>query len=395
MRICYLHYLTQDDTALVHVHEFTAAARALGAGVSVHAMNLAPGESEDGDEPSLRLRVRDQLQKRLARYLHEPKELLWNPLYARREIELVRRERPDVLLVRSHSLTASCIAVSRATGVPLVLEVNSPATESELYFDEYVHIPGVHEWLETRRLRAADRVIVVSEALRQHVTERHGIDAEKVVAVQNGADVSRFHPEVAPDPELQAACAGGPTVGFVGSFQKFHGVDRLASMIAAVGAARPDVRFLMVGDGPELPHLREAAAGVGDRLVCTGSIPHERIPAAVACLDVAVLPETGFYCSPLKLLEWMAAGRPIVAAARPAVTEIAVDGEHALLVPPEDAAALEQATLALLDEPSLGARLGAGAAEHVRRNLTWQQNAARVLEVCRAATLSQTSARAA
>ncbi len=395
MRIAYLHYLTQDDTALVHVHEFTAAARALGAGVSVHAMNLAPGAGDDDGEPSLRLRMRGQLQRRLARYLHEPKELLWNPLYARREIELIRRERPDVLLVRSHSLTASCIAVSRATGVPLVLEVNSPATESEIYFDEYMHLPGVHEWLETRRLRAAERVIVVSEALRQHVLDRHGIEPEKVVAIQNGADVSRFHPTVAPDPEIAEACAGGPTIGFVGSFQKFHGIDLLVSMVRAVGAARPDARFLMVGDGPELPLLRDGAASLGNRVVCTGSIPHERIPAAVACLDVAVLPETGFYCSPLKLLEWMAAARPIVAAARPAVTEIAVDGEHARLFEPGDAAALERATLELLDDPSLGRRLGANAAEHVRASLTWQQNAARILDVCRAAISSQSTARAA
>lgn len=395
MHIAYLHYLTQDDTALVHVQEFTAAARALGAGVSVHAMNLAPGSADEEVATSLRLRVREQLQRRLARYLHEPKELLWNPLYARREIELIRRERPDVLLVRSHSLTASCIAVARATGVPLVLEVNSPATESELYFDEYLHLPGVHEWLETRRLRAADRVIVVSEALRQHVVDRHGIESEKVVAVQNGADIARFHPGVVPDPHLETLCAGRPTVGFVGSFQKFHGVDGLATMMRTVGSARADTCFLLVGDGPELPHLRDATRALGDRVICTGSIPHERIPAAVACLDVAVLPETGFYCSPLKLLEWMAAARPIVAAARPAVAEIAVDGEHARLVPPGDAGALHQAVLDLLDHPDIGQRLGAAAADHVRKSLTWQQNAARVLDVCRAAISLQTDAKAA
>ena len=119
--------------------------------------------------PGRALRARGFLKRVLGRYLHEPKELLWNPFYVRKERRLLSRAPPDVLLVRDHLMTSSCLRVARSLSLPLVLEMNAPAVESRLYLDEYWHLPFVPEYLEGRKLREADTVTVVSSALRDHL----------------------------------------------------------------------------------------------------------------------------------------------------------------------------------------------------------------------------------
>ena len=385
MHIAYLHYLWGEVSALNHVRQFAAAARQLGHRVDVHAMNLAPPHDPvtDGGPPPWSRRLREALKRRLARYLHEPKEVLWNPLYVRRETALLVDDPPDLLLVRDHTLTASCPTVARRLAVPLVIEVNAPAAESGLYLDEYFHLPWVSEALERWKLRRADAVTVVSGALRDFLVEQHSLPPDKFAVVPNGADLERFHPDLEPDPELPPAFRGdAPVVGFVGSFEKWHGTDLLAAMCRTVGEARPEARFLLVGDGPERVAVEEALRPFGDRVLFTGMVPHDRVAPLVAAFDVGVVAEAGFYMSPLKMFEWMAAGCAVVAPSHGPIAEVIDDGVHGLLFPPRDSGALATTVERLLDDPDLRRRLGRAACEKARASLSWVDNARRVLEAC-------------
>lgn len=388
MHIAYLHYLYGDASALNHVRQFAAAARQLGHRVDIHDMNLAPPPEAEGEgpPPSLPRRLRSALKGRLARYLHEPKEVLWNPLYVRREMALLGPEPPDVLLVRDHTLTASCPTVARRLGIPLVIEVNAPAAEAGLYLDEYLHLPWISEALEGWKLRRAQAITTVSGALRDFLAEQHGLPPEKFTVVPNGADLERFHPRLAPDPSLPADFRGDfPVVGFVGSFEKWHGTDLLASMAARVGRERPETRFLFVGDGPERDVVTQATAELGPRIHFTGRVEHARVPSLVAAFDIGVVAEAGFYMSPLKLFEWMAAGRAAVAPRYGPLEEVIDHGVHGLLFEPRDQDALAVAVVRLLDDSELRQRLGQTAAERAHASLGWRDNARRVLEACAAA----------
>ena len=385
MRIAYLHYLVPDDTGRHHVRQFAAGARALGHEVEVVAMNLAAEGGRPRDDTRRRSRLRPWAVRRAGRYLHEPKELLWNALYVPRELEILRRLRPDVLLVRDHALTASCVIVASRLRLPLVLELNAPAEETRLYLDEYVHLPGIARALEAYKVRRAGAVTAVSSTLKSMLVEAHGIPPERVVVVPNGADLDRFHPGVPPDPTIVWPPARGPVIGFVGSFRRWHGTERLVRMISQVAAARPQTAFLLVGDGPEWAEVRDAVAPLGDRVVMTGRVSHDRVPALTASFDIGVLPETLFYGSPLKVVEWMASGRSVVAPGYPAMADLIEDGVHGLCFPPGDGGAFASAVLQLVDDPALRTRLGAAAAERARRSLSWVDNARRVVAACEAA----------
>jgi glycosyltransferase involved in cell wall biosynthesis len=138
----------------------------------------------------------------------------------------------------------------------------------------------------------------------------------------------------------------------------------------------------VVGDGPARAALERqaAASGLADRVRFTGLQGREEIPALVAGFDVALQPRVVDYASPLKIFEYMAAGRAIVAPDQENIREILSDGETALLFDPSRPEAMWQAILRLAGDADLRHRLGAAAAAEIaRRDLTWSGNARRVV----------------
>jgi glycosyltransferase involved in cell wall biosynthesis len=325
------------------------------------------------------------LKTHLAYWLHEPKELAWNALYVRKEATVLGHNRPDVLLVRDHLLTFSCVPVARRLSLPLVLEMNSPSEESPLYLREYMHLPWAARATERYKVRHADAITAVSSTLRDMLVETHGVPSDRVVVVPNGADLGLFRPETAPDPAITRAGEAGPVIGFVGSFRSWHGTGMLTEMIRQVATTRPGTRFLLVGDGPEAGGVRAALSGLGARVVWTGAVPHARVPGLTAAFDIGVLPQALFYGSPLKVIEWMAAGRSIVAPAYPALLDIIEDGTHGLLFKPGDVDDFTRAVVRLVDDAELRDRIGRAAADRARSTLSWTDNARRVIGACEAA----------
>ncbi|HET8945731.1 MAG TPA: glycosyltransferase family 4 protein [Candidatus Polarisedimenticolia bacterium] len=385
MRIAYLHYLVDDDTGRHHVRQFAEAAAGLGHEIDVRGMNLAPSGPQDGAGAPPSARLRAALKRRFAWLLHEPKEILWNARYVRAETDLLGTLRPDVLLVRDHLLTASCVPVARRLSLPLVLELNAPADEARLYLREYLHVPGVARAIERYKLRRADAVTVVSSTLKRLLVDTYGLDPGRVAVVPNGADLVRFHPAVRPDPGIRFPPGTSPIIGFVGSFRRWHGTDLMVRMAREVGAARPSAGFLLVGDGPEARAVQEALRPLGARVVLTGRVPHARVPGLTAAFDIGVLPETLFYASPLKVVEWMAAGRSVVAPGYEALGDLVEDGKEAILFRPGDGDDLVRSVLRLVDDPALRARLAAAASARAAQRLSWSENARRVLVACEAA----------
>jgi glycosyltransferase involved in cell wall biosynthesis len=385
MKITYLHYLYGQDTALHHVRQFAEGARQLGHEVNVHAMNLAPPPAAGGNgggPQGIKQKLRGALKRRFGRWLHDPKELWWNFEYIRRESAILRAERPDVLLVRSQGLGISCVRVAQKLGLPLVLEVNAPADETATYLShQYRHFSRLRQWAGRYKLRRADALFVVSGALKQYYVDRHRLPPDKIFVVPNGADTGAFRPDTPPDPEFPRD-ERRPLIGYVGSFQPWHDLGRLGRIIEEVGRARPAARFLMVGAGEGVGQLQAETSLGPERLAFTGRVEHGRVPGLTASLDIGMLAEAAYYQCPLKVVEWMAAGKAIVAPGYPPLHELIEDGREGLLFPPGDFAAMREALLRLVDDAELRRRLGAAAAARAHSSLSWRDNAQRVAEAC-------------
>lgn len=271
--------------------------------------------------------------------------------FARRVHQVVKDFRPDVLHAHSPVLCALAgLRVRRWSGVPLLYEIrafwedaavgNGTGREGSLRY-------RVTRALETHAVRRADAVAVICEGLRSDLIAR-GIDPAKIAVSPNGVDMGLFGAPLPHDAALAdtPGLAEAETIGFIGSFYDYEGLDVLIAAMPALVAARPAMQLLLVGGGPAEPALRAQAAAspVADRIHFLGRVPHEAVERYYSLIDVLVYPRKRMrltdLVTPLKPLEAMAQQRLVAASDVGGHRELIEDGVTGTLFPADDPAAL-------------------------------------------------------
>jgi len=328
--------------------------------VPVHRLTKAPSREDPGQRERFLLESNDELR------------------------DLLASLGPADMIYERHALWSyAAMEYARETGICAVLEVNAPLVEEQRAYRELIHEP---EAVEARRraFEAADSLIVVSRSLAMWAQT---LAPGKVREVSNGVDTDRFRPDVTPG----LACpAGVVSIGFVGSLRPWHGVPTLVEAFAPVHAARPRTRLVLVGDGPAREEVvrRINEHGLRGCVHLCGKAPPEAIPGLLTSMDIATAPYPdldGFYFSPLKLFEYMSAGRAIVASACGQIPEVIEHERTGLLVEAGDVDALAAALMRLVDDEILRGCLGAAARDAAVREHRWDTVAQKILSIAQAA----------
>ncbi|HEX6393023.1 MAG TPA: glycosyltransferase [Acidimicrobiales bacterium] len=167
----------------------------------------------------------------------------------------------------------------------------------------------------------------------------------------------------------------------MGSFRPFHGLDLTIRAVARLQDAIPCLALLLVGDGQERHRIQKLAEDLGIRRVYfSGTVPHAKVPQYIAAMDVAVVASEShdeFHYSPIKLREYMACARPIVAPRIGEIERLLIHGQDALLVTPGDSGALAKGIDRLYRDEGLRSELGQRAREKVR-TVSWEHQVMRV-----------------
>jgi glycosyltransferase involved in cell wall biosynthesis len=306
---------------------------------------------------------------------------------------LTARLRPAVLHAASNYANAViALALRDATRLPVVYEVRGfwedtwlsrhTGTRDLKLSDRY----RLTRALETHCMKSADLVVTLGEAMRDEILER-GVDPDKVIIVPNGVSEEFLQPLPDDQGKLKASLGikpGEHVVGLVSSLVAHEGIGTLLEAVKILGDRGIRTRALIVGDGPERPALQRQAEALGIDAIFPGRVPMSQVRAYHAVLDAFVVPRTpDRVCqlvTPLKPIEAMASGLPVVVSGVRALSEIVNDKVTGLVSAPLDPAALADALAGLLDNPELRAELGANAREWVARDRTWAHNAARYRE---------------
>ncbi|MDU0349312.1 glycosyltransferase family 4 protein [Actinomyces sp. MRS3W] len=338
--------------ASVHIQEVVRALRRTGHDVTVYAVRrgtLVPADLTDlpvrivkvhADDPAARERAQATAAAELARQ--------------------VREDGADLVYER-YSLFSTALAELADAGIPGVLEINSPLIDEQRHHRTLVDEAGALAALRTQ-VRAARSTVCVSEPVRRWVC-RH-TDAPRAVTIPNGVNLERLRP-FPEDPD-------GVVVTFVGTLKPWHGV---ADLLRAAALAQEDWSLRIVGDGPEREALQAQADALGLEVDFRGPVAPQDVPAALAgsAIGVAPYPDLGGedeqYFSPLKVLEYLAAGLPVVASAVGQLPRL-LDG-IGVLVPPSDPAALASALDALSLTPQLRARRGELGRRRAEKHHSW------------------------
>lgn len=376
--------------ASIHVRELSSALALDGHDIKIFASRRGGEAPAAFDIPVYEVRMSATESKLIASLKDSPivgepvakevRSMVYATSFKHAVLPKMREWRPDAIYERYALLGTAGIDLARELGIPHILEVNAPLSEEHAQYRGSAFAETIRT-IERQILGATDRVIAVSEPLRDWVVAA-GVDADCVTVAPNGVNLDRFSSPSEGAPS-RSRCDARPAVGFVGTLKAWHGT---ATLIQAVGLLAQErgiegaPRLLIVGDGPEREQLERIVLeeGITTLTTFTGLVEHEQMPMYIAAMDIAVAPydETpGFYFSPLKLFEYMAAGRPIVAAGIGQIKECLRDGETGLLYPPGDVHALADRIGQLMDQPNYAQNLGYAAREEARRHHGWDRNA--------------------
>jgi glycosyltransferase involved in cell wall biosynthesis len=326
-------------------------------------------------------------------------KLLHNFGFRKAVSHAVRQTKPDFIYERYSLWAVAGLEVAKQRSIPLVLEVNAPLAYEEQAYRAGLTFAPVARWVERLLWRRADVVIPVSGALRERMINAR-VAPERIHVLPNAVDIDLFRADV----DGQAVrdrfqLANRFVVGFVGSFKAWHGIDFLLEAFQDLHRSDPLTHLLLVGEGPLRETLEAHVRNMGleDSVTFVGGVQHQEIPQYLAAMDAAIAPYPAledFYYSPLKLFEYMAAGRAVVSSRIGQVAEVISDGLNGLLFEPGDRTGLVECIQRLRKNPKLQAELGRNATAACSQN-TWKQHAVRVVEWVEPLTTSRAGSSAA
>ncbi len=380
LRILYHHRIAASDGMRVHIAELIRALTDQG-----HVVHIVGPEGNTsrraGTKSGWLEPTADLVRKILPGAVTEALELLYNiPAYFRLKKE-IESFKPDVIYERFNLYLLAGIIYRQRHGLPLLLEINSPLAAERAKFGQ-LHLKSIAARCESLLWTRSDAALPVTAVLAKDVLAVRNTQ-KGLHVIPNGANLDLGVSAAAVSAIRQRfnLTPDKLVLGFVGFIRDWHGVGWA---IDALTDLPEQTNLLIVGDGPARPSLEARAKELGlqDRVHFAGVVPHQDVAAHIPCFDVALQTASVAYASPLKLFEYMAHARAVVAPDQPNIREVLVNGENALLFEPGDTASFTQALKSLCADQDLRHRLGANALATITDTpLTWAHNAARIANI--------------
>ena len=314
-----------------------------------------------------------RLTRLLPRGLFEVAEILYNIPAFFRNLRLAKRHDCNLIYERHAFFLVSTALVARLRGCPLVIEVNELVGDARIRAQPA--LAPLARWTDRFVFRQARLIVTVSPHLKRRVSQ-YGIPDDRILVLPNAVSEEEIAPSSSPLPSF-IPHPSSFLLGFIGWLVEWHRLDFLIEALAAPDFA--SVVLVIIGDGPLKPALEAKARAHGVRVDFAGPLPHSSIPAAIRGMDACVVPHSNEFRSPIKLFEFMAQGRPVLAPRTEPIESVVQDGRDALLFSPLDVKSFRDALRKLLASKELCDSIGRSARAIIAKRHTWEENARQIL----------------
>lgn len=385
MNILYHFRVRGTGAERVHIAGMAGAFKTLG-----HDVEFI---SPSGVDPTIEPDTKTRLSKR-ARLLHacadcmpqtgfELLEMSY-PVFARRKFnQVLNKKRFDFIYERYAFFNTSGIDAAKKHDLPLILEINEMSGYDRVRPQKFKTLAAR---AERYIVKNASLIITVSDFLREKAAEIRGGDSN-IVVIPNG--VSDAWLNAAPDKNkisglrTKLGLAESKIIGFCGGLTHWHNFDFMLQVFADISENFPDCKLLVIGEGP----MRQAIVRTADRLNISGKVvlagmqPHAFVRDYVELFDVAFIPHSNAYRSPIKLFEYMGAGKPVVAPDTGPVSRVVAHGVDGMLFRTGNRQGAIHAITGLLEDSELRVKTGEKARDKISAGYLWRHHAAKTLEL--------------
>lgn len=388
LKILYHHRTQGRGAEGVHIISIVHALEKLGHEVTVLSPSGVDPLKAAGDAPVDKSQVTTSgiqtlwkwISKHLPNALFELAEILYNIPAGMRIEKALRARSYDIVYERyAFYLLAGAIKAAKHN-IPFVLEANE--------------VSGIRDRARRQSFKSLCRrferslfhqccgILTVSSHLRDRILA-NGVEAKKVRVVPNAVDVEKFK-SVRRDLVLvdQLELTNHQVLVVAGWFDKWDRLDFLIDALALLVAPFPGVKLLLVGDGPVLADARGQVAKLGlqKHVVFAGAVPRKDVLRYLCLGDIAVLPHSNEFGSPIIMFEFMGLQVPLVAPRLAPIEDVHVDGQTAILFKPLDIEDFVEKLTTILSSPKVGTRIAQRAFEKLQLSHTWEHNAIQIIE---------------
>jgi glycosyltransferase involved in cell wall biosynthesis len=295
---------------------------------------------------------------------------------------------PDLVYERGNYLMPSGTALVSEKKVRHILEINGPYIEERVELQGKSLFTGKASRAEEEQIANTNLLVVVSSPLKEYFIKKHSIPATKILVtpnavnfddiVINGDKVNELRKELHLD--------GKTVIGFVGSIFPYHGVDILIEAFSNLKQREntKNLSLLIIGDGETLEELKAFAIkkGLKDDVIFTGKVPHNDIYNYIELFDIAIMAKTNWYCSPIKIFEYGALQKPIIAPDTQSVRDVIVQDNDGLLVNP-NAKEIATAMQEYLSNIEKRKSHGLSFYNKIKNEHVWQIVAKKIIDTCK------------
>jgi len=385
MNIIYHHRTQATGAEGVHISYIIKGLRELGHRVVVvsptgHEPGNTAGNNPYARKKTLKSRLLDLLSRLLPQSMFELLEIAYNAAATRKIEAILKAQRIDFIYERYAFFMSAGVHLAKKHNIPIIVEVNEIAGHKRVRRQAFV---GQARRREQYVFQNADAIIVVSDFLREEIGKL-GVDKNKIHVIPNGVDEKEFSPQAVQKIDRRKLGIGEQTValGFIGWFVGWHNLELLVDVFGDLAGGR-DVALVLIGDGVLKEKLLALARarGIEGKLIMPGAVPYRQIPAYIAALDICIIPGSNDYRSPIKLFEYMAMAKPVVAPRYQPIEAIVTHDVDGLIFEANSRESLKNILEGIIGDAGKRHDIGANARRKIIENHTWLNNAKKVVDI--------------
>ncbi len=382
LRICYFflsHSYEGFQSFNIHMMEFLRSAN------KIEDVEVIPGfpliKTNKRLDPELK--VFHRVKHMLPRAFKDILGISYNILCLYRAVKVMKKIKPDVVILRNIQFTFYSVFIRKWFKVPLVMEVNTPNTFERINLQQ-IYFKRISLAIEKWSWHNTDRIYTVSENQKKMITNC-GIPGQKIRAIHNGVnpDLYKNLDYTARKSNKKVTCL------FAGSFQKFHGLNNIIHAFSPLFdkySEKFHVNIIGFGETfDQVKKLLQSEKRYSQGISLLGFVEYEKVPLHLVQSDITFLCNFTTYGSPIKLFEYMAAKTAILVPNRNNIKEVLENEKDALFFQAEDMEDFSLKMERLITDKKLREALAGNAYQKVMNNYTWDHNARRVIELAKEA----------
>jgi len=343
-------------------------------------------KSEVYDEISRQIRIIDNQVNVKNKLNNDIKKYLYNLTLYNSLIPVFKKEKFDLVYERYSVFNYAGISIARKFKIPHFLEVNAPLCDEHDKMIGFT-LKDLAYKIENIVLKNSDHIFVVSEYLKKFA-EKHGVPDENLSVLPNGVDTKKFKNDTNKRNLIRSKynIDNNIVIGFIGNIRPWHGIDKLINSFTEAREKQDNIHLLIVGNSHKEKELEKLIkkSKYSKNITLTGYIPHEEMPSYISAMDITVAPYNDiddFYFSPMKILEYMACSKPVVAAGLGQVNEIINVGKNGVIYKAGDRVSLTNSLSYLINNKFLWTKLGRSARQWIKKNRNWENNIKLITQV--------------